>query len=235
MFRTTTQQTHHVSSFANPTQNSCLQHREVSRRLHKWKHEHHRGGLPFNSTGRRGARQGPCRIPQRSYPAPSADNLVPTSDTAFEIIAVGPSVKGWKVGQRVCANFCPDHIHGENTSEGRDSALGAVAPGVLTEYRTFPAHSLVVIPEHLSYEEASTLPCAGLTAHNALLGSKPIKGGDVVLVLGTGGISIFALQIAVASGAVVIATSSSDEKLRVASKLGAIHLINYNKTPKWDK
>ncbi|TFL05147.1 chaperonin 10-like protein [Pterulicium gracile] len=151
-------------------------------------------------------------------------NLVPTSDTAFEIIAVGPSVKGWKVGQRVCANFCPDHIHGENTSEGRDSALGAVAPGVLTEYRTFPAHSLVVIPEHLSYEEASTLPCAGLTAHNALLGSKPIKGGDVVLVLGTGGISIFALQIAVASGAVVIATSSSDEKLRCCVS-GVKHVI----------
>ncbi|KAG5641873.1 hypothetical protein DXG03_004013 [Asterophora parasitica] len=94
--------------------------------------------------------------------------------------------------------------------------------------------SLVRIPEHLSYEEASTLPCAALTAYNALMGPKPVKAGDYVLVLGTGGVSIFGLQLAVASGAIVIATSSSDEKLKLATKLGAKHVINYKTTPAWD-
>ena len=92
------------------------------------------------------------------------------------------------------------------------------------------------IPEHLSYEEASTLPCAAVTAYNSLLGTGAgLKGGDVVLVQGTGGVSIFALQLAVASGATVIATSSSDEKLEVAKRLGAAHVINYKETPDWDK
>ena len=92
------------------------------------------------------------------------------------------------------------------------------------------------IPEHLSYEEASTLPCAAVTAYNALLGGKPtLKGGDIVLVQGTGGVSIFGLQLAVASGATVIATSSSDEKLKTAKELGAKYLINYKKTPNWDE
>ncbi len=95
--------------------------------------------------------------------------------------------------------------------------------------------ALVHIPEHLSYEEASTLPCAAVTAYSALFGLNPLKGGDIVLVQGTGGVSIFGLQIAVASGATVIATSSSDEKLQVAKKLGAAHAINYKKTPDWDK
>ena len=88
----------------------------------------------------------------------------------------------------------------------------------------------------MSYEEASTLPCAALTAYNALLGAAhPLKGGDTVLVQGTGGVSIFGLQLAVASGATVIATSSSDKKLEFAKKLGAAHVINYKTTPDWDK
>ena len=95
--------------------------------------------------------------------------------------------------------------------------------------------ALVHIPEHLSYEEASTLPCAAVTAYNALLGPNPLKGGDVVLVQGTGGVSIFGLQLAVASGATVIATSSSDKKLEIAKKLGATHVINYKTTPDWDQ
>ena len=92
------------------------------------------------------------------------------------------------------------------------------------------------ITEHMSYEEASTLPCAAVTAYNALLGgSRKLKGGDVVLVQGTGGVSIFGLQLAVASGATVIATSSSDKKLEIAKKLGAKHLINYKTTPNWEE
>ena len=92
------------------------------------------------------------------------------------------------------------------------------------------------IPKHMSYEEASTLPCAAVTAYNALLGgSRRLKGGDIVLVQGTGGVSIFGLQLAVASGATVIATSSSDKKLEIAKKLGAKHLINYKTTPDWEE
>ncbi|KAI8990390.1 NAD-P-binding protein [Trametes punicea] len=154
---------------------------------------------------------------------------------AGEIIALGEEVKGWKVGDRVCSNFATDHIYGDPTEESKATGLGAPIDGVLTEYKVLPAHALVRIPEHLSYEEASTLPCAALTAYNALLGPNPLKGGDTVLVQGTGGVSIFGLQLAVASGATVIATSSSDEKLAVAKKLGAAYTINYKKTPNWDE
>ncbi|TFK43791.1 hypothetical protein BDQ12DRAFT_195160 [Crucibulum laeve] len=167
------------------------------------------------------------------YPAKLPDNLVPCSDMAGEIISLGVDVKGWKEGDRVCANFSTDHIYGDTTADIQNTSLGGQAHGVLTEYRTFPAHSLVNIPEHLSYEEASTLPCAALTAYNALHGPVPIKAGDYILVLGTGGVSICALQIAIAAGAIVIATSSSDEKLKIASKLGANYVINYKKTPEW--
>ncbi|KAJ6540013.1 hypothetical protein DFH09DRAFT_1368614 [Mycena vulgaris] len=167
------------------------------------------------------------------YPPP---NLVPCSDMAGEVIAVGDGVKEWKKGDRICANFMLDKLHGEQTAEIRATALGGAINGVLTEYRTYPAHSLVAIPSHLSYEEASTLPCAALTAYNALLsGYEPLKAGDTILVQGTGGVSIFALQFAVASGATVIATSSSDEKLKVATKLGAKHVINYKTTSNWDQ
>ncbi|KAF6750375.1 alcohol dehydrogenase superfamily protein [Ephemerocybe angulata] len=162
--------------------------------------------------------------------------IVPGSDMAGEVIAVGQDVTGWKAGDRVCANFSPAHLHGDPTAATMAAALGAVAPGVLTEYRAFPSESLVRIPAHFSYQQASTLPCAALTAYNALSGrGNPIKAGDTVLVLGTGGVSIWALQLAVTSGATVIATSSSDEKLKIAEKLGAKHLINYCNTPNWEE
>ncbi|KAF9465607.1 hypothetical protein BDZ94DRAFT_1253518 [Collybia nuda] len=171
-----------------------------------------------------------------TYSAECPDaNLVPCSDMAGEIIAVGEDVKGWKIGDRVCSNFATEHIHGDISYVINKSALGGQSPGVLTEYRTFPSYSLVLIPDHLTYQEASTLPCAAVTAYNALHGPVPMKAGDYVLVLGTGGVSIFALQLAVASGAIVIATSSSEDKLKIASKLGAKHVINYKKTPNWDE
>ncbi|KAH9920831.1 NAD-P-binding protein [Epithele typhae] len=160
--------------------------------------------------------------------------IIPGSDTAGEIVALGAEVAGWTAGERVCANFTSDHIFGEANNVIIKSVLSGGVDGVLMEYRALPAHSLVRIPEHLSYEEGSTLPCAAVTAYNCLMGSSPIKGGDVVLVQGTGGVSIFGLQLAVASGAVVIATSSSDEKLKVAKTSGAVHLINYKTTPDWD-
>ncbi|KAJ7166888.1 alcohol dehydrogenase superfamily protein [Mycena filopes] len=157
---------------------------------------------------------------------------------AGEVIAVGAHVPGtqWKIGDRVSANFMLDKLYEEHDASIIASALGGARQGVLTEYRSFPAHSLVAIPDHLSYEEAATLPCAALTAYNALLGGfEPLKAGDTVLVQGTGGVSIFALQFALASGATVIATSSSDAKLAVATKLGAAHVINYKTTPDWDQ
>ncbi|KAJ7471090.1 alcohol dehydrogenase superfamily protein [Mycena latifolia] len=170
------------------------------------------------------------------YPGGFLPNLVPCSDIGGEVIAVGEDVKHWKLGDRVCANYFLDKLSDEQTSETDMSTLGSATHGVLTEYRTFPAHSLVAIPPHLSYEEASTLPCPALTAYNALFcGYTPLKPGDTVVVQGTGSVSICALQFAVASGATVIATSSSDEKLKIAKDLGAAHLINYRTTPDWDR
>ncbi|KII94432.1 hypothetical protein PLICRDRAFT_100032 [Plicaturopsis crispa FD-325 SS-3] len=177
-------------------------------------------------------------IAQGLYPTGGNTNFVPASDGAGEIVALGEDLANagkWAEGDRVCANFALDFVYGDPTEALKNSVLGSAVDGVLAEYRAFPAHSLVKIPDHLSYEEASTLPCAALTAYNALSGPVPVKGGDTVLVQGTGGVSIFALQFAVASGATVIVTSSSDEKLKAAKALGAHHLINYKTTPDWGK
>ncbi|KAK7045453.1 hypothetical protein VNI00_007706 [Paramarasmius palmivorus] len=174
-------------------------------------------------------------ISSGTYPVPIVDNLVPGSDMAGEVLAVGDGVTEWKVGDRVCANFAPLHLYGDLTPAMRSSVWGCEVDGVLTQYKVFSKSALVAIPEHLSYEEASTLPCAALTAYNALHGPIPVKGGDTVLVQGTGGVSFFALQFAVAIGATVILTSSSDEKLEIGKKYGAKHTINYKKTPDWEK
>src|SRR5690606_22066208 len=115
------------------------------------------------------------------------------------------------------------------------SALGGDIDGVLTQHRVFEADGLVKLPDHLSFEEGATLPCAAVTAWNALFSGRPVQPGDVVLTLGTGGVSTFALQFAHAAGARVIATSSSDAKLERAADLGAGDLINYEKTPEWDQ
>ncbi|GJE89034.1 NAD(P)-dependent alcohol dehydrogenase [Phanerochaete sordida] len=174
-------------------------------------------------------------IAQGTYPGPKHAGLVPCSDMAGEIVARGAAVTEWAVGDRVAANFTQAHLHGDITRPMLDTALGGSIDGVLTEYRAFPADTLVRVPDYMTYEEASTLPCAAVTAYNALLGPAPLKGGDWVLVQGTGGVSVFALQIAAASGANVIATSSSDAKLALAKKLGAQHLINYKTTPDWEQ
>ncbi|KIY68129.1 NAD(P)-binding protein [Cylindrobasidium torrendii FP15055 ss-10] len=168
--------------------------------------------------------------------APLADDLVPCSDMAGEIIAIGEDVdaNAWKIGDRVSSNFSLTYLDGEPTPEGMAGSQGGPVQGVLTEFKAYKPEVLVHIPEHLSYEEASTLPCAAVTAYNGLLGARtPLKAGDTVLVQGTGGVSIFGLQFAVASGATVIITSSSDKKLELARKLGATHTINYTVTPDW--
>jgi len=161
---------------------------------------------------------------------------VPFSDGAGEVVAAGANVKKWQVGSRVCPIFTQAWIEGSLTAEKRRTTLGAGdVEGVLREYGAFDENGLVEIPEHLSFEQAATLPCAGVTAWNALIVSGQVKAGDSVLTLGTGGVSVFALQFAKMHGARVIATSSSDEKLEKAKRLGADEIINYKRTPDWDK
>jgi NADPH:quinone reductase-like Zn-dependent oxidoreductase len=152
--------------------------------------------------------------------------LIPLSDGAGEIDAVGAGVTGLAVGDRVAGTF---------SSGNPPAPLGSPQDGVLTEYRVFPEDGVVKFPAHMSFEEASTMPCAGVTAWNALMTSKVLKPGETVLALGTGGVSIWALQIAKAAGARVIITSSSDDKLAHAKKLGADDVINYKTTPEWHK
>ena len=161
---------------------------------------------------------------------------VPLSDGSGEVVAIGADVKKWKVSDRVCPIFTQGWVEGPLSMEKRRTTLGAGdLDGVLREYGTFHENGLVEIPEHLSFEEAATLPCAAVTAWNALVVSGSLKAGDTVLTLGTGGVSVFALQFAKMHGAHVIVTSSSDKKLEKARALGADEIINYKKTPDWDK
>lgn len=161
--------------------------------------------------------------------------LVPFSDGAGEITAVGENVTRFKVGDRVCPIFHQAWIDGEVEFKKVKAALGGDIDGCLREYGTFNEDGLVKIPEHLSYEEAATLPCAAVTAYHALFPSGNLSPSDTVLLQGTGGVSIFALQFAAHFGAKTIITSSSNEKLEKAKSLGANQLINYKENPDWDK
>lgn len=160
--------------------------------------------------------------------------MVPLSDAAGEVAEVGPGVTRVKPGNRVAAIFMQTWIDGGANETKAKSALGAAIAGVLAEYVVFDQEGLVPIPEHLSYEEAATLPCAAVTAWHALVVSGRVQAGETVLVQGTGGVSLFALQFARLSGARVIATSSHDEKLERVRQLGASDGINYKTTPDWD-
>jgi NADPH:quinone reductase-like Zn-dependent oxidoreductase len=152
-----------------------------------------------------------------------------------EVIAVGEAVTAFKAGDRVAGSFFQKWIAGPFAREYGASALGGAIDGVLTRFRVFDQEGLLHIPEHLSFEEGATLPCAGLTAWNALVSTTHVQAGDTVLLLGTGGVSIFGLQFAKLHGARVIITSSSDEKLARAKALGADETINYKTHPDWDK
>jgi NADPH:quinone reductase-like Zn-dependent oxidoreductase len=160
---------------------------------------------------------------------------IPISDGAGEVVATGAGVTRFKPGDRVTPNFMPAWVDGTSDDEKARSALGGGGVGLLAELAVLPEHGLVRVPSHLTMEEAATLPCAGVTAWNALVESGGIKPGDTVLVQGTGGVSLFALQFARIAGARVIATSSSDDKLTRARELGAAAVINYKTTPEWDK
>lgn len=159
--------------------------------------------------------------------------IVPTSDGAGEVVAVGGEGSRLKVGDRVAANFFPTWQDGELSDDHHKKALGGGQDGMLAEEVVLPESAWVKIPEHYTFEEAATLPCAGVTAYNALFEAARLRAGDTVLVQGTGGVSIFALQLAKAAGARVVLTSSSADKRERAKGLGADHLIDYKQTPTW--
>jgi alcohol dehydrogenase len=163
------------------------------------------------------------------------ENLIPLSDGAGEVAAVGASASG-KVGDRVVGCLFPDWRDGPPEERKLARTLGGTVDGVAAEYRVFGAHELLPIPPGLSFAEAAALPCAALTAWNCVRAAAPEIGpGGVVLTQGTGGVSLFALQFAVAAGATVIATSSSAEKLARLRALGAAHVVNYRDDPEWGK
>lgn len=160
---------------------------------------------------------------------------IPCSDGAGEVIKVGPGVTRVKVGDRVASIFFQNWLSGDILAHHFPSALGGSIDGMLAEQVVLHEDGVVPIPAYMSYEDAATLPCAAVTSWQALVPKGPLKSGDTILVQGTGGVSIFALQFAVMSGARVIVTSSSDEKLARAKKLGAWATINYKTTPEWGK
>ena len=160
---------------------------------------------------------------------------VPLSDGAGEIVATGEGVTKWKAGDRVAGTFFQGWATGPFRRDAFDSALGGALDGMLAEHVALSEDGVVAIPPHLNYEEAATLPCAALTAWQALVTRGNVSADETVLLLGTGGVSIFALQFAKMHGARVIITSSSDEKLARARALGADEGINYGATPDWEK
>lgn len=175
--------------------------------------------------------------------------LVPCSDMSGVVVAVGPSSKNTsdplksptfrlQPGDRVISTFAPTHLSGQVQAADVANGLGGPAPGVLTQYRVFPTYGLVKVSDYLSDEEASCLPIAAMTAWMSLNCMRPtgkiVGPGETILCQGTGGVSIAGLQIASAAGADVIVTSSSDEKLKRAEKLGAKYLVNYKTRPDWD-
>ena len=169
------------------------------------------------------------------YPRKCVPGLIPVSDAAGEIVATGEGVEAFKVGDRVIGAFHPRWFGGEMPSTIQSDSYGAENDGWLCEFKAISQEAVVRLPDALSYEEGSTLPCAGLTAWTALTGPRPIRAGHTVLVQGSGGVSIFALQLARAVGATVIATTSSAAKSDRLKALGAADVVNYVDDPQWGR
>ncbi|MGB7264929.1 MAG: NAD(P)-dependent alcohol dehydrogenase [Terracidiphilus sp.] len=159
---------------------------------------------------------------------------IPCSDCAGEVVAVGAGVSAWKPGDRVCGIFMQNWLDGPLTKTKARGALGGDIDGVLADYVVLAEEGLVAIPDHLSFQEAATLPCTGVTAWNALAAGD-VKPGSTVLIQGTGGVSIFALQFARLKGARVLGVSSSYDKLDRASAMGLDAGLNYRDNPEWDR
>ena len=170
---------------------------------------------------------------------PAAEGRVPMSDGAGEVVEVGPAFETpamqapLAVGDRVLSLFFPKWQDGSPSQQKRLGVPGDHIDGYASEYVTVPAFALTRQPSHYTHVQAATLPCAALTAWRALMVEGGLQAGEVVVVQGTGGVSLFAMQFAKAAGATVIATSSSDEKLERLRQMGADHLINYRTQPKW--
>jgi NADPH:quinone reductase-like Zn-dependent oxidoreductase len=175
-------------------------------------------------------------IPAGKYfGGPVPVDLIPLSDGAGEVVAVGSGVTRFKVGDRAAGTFFRNFVDGPPAPVERP-ALGSPIDGVLAEYVVFDQENAVHIPGNHSFAEAATLPCAGVTAWNALMASgRPLKAGDTVLVLGSGGVSLHSLQLARAAGARVIATTSSAEKAAKLKTLGAYATVNYKEHPEWHR
>ncbi|KPM43662.1 hypothetical protein AK830_g2849 [Neonectria ditissima] len=176
-------------------------------------------------------------IANGNYPFGITPDVIPGSDGAGTVLAVGKNVKRFKTGDKVITLFNQGHIGGSLDSISMKTGLGGAIDGTLRSVGAFSEEGLVPMPSSLSFIEASTLTCAGLTAWNALFGlsDKRLLAGQWVLTQGTGGVSIFGVQFAKAAGAKVIATTSSSEKAKLLEKLGADHIINYKDTPEWGK
>ncbi|RMJ27567.1 alcohol dehydrogenase [Aspergillus sp. HF37] len=172
-------------------------------------------------------------IPKGMYPFPLRFPVVPASDGAGEVLEVGSKVSEFKKGDQVATLFNQGHQYGDMTTQASQTGLGGVIDGALRQYGVYNETGLVKSPKNLNALESSSLSCAALTSWNALYGLKPLKPGQTVLVQGTGGVSMFALQFAKAAGATVIATTSSSQKADKLKKLGADHIINYKTDPSW--
>jgi NADPH:quinone reductase-like Zn-dependent oxidoreductase len=166
---------------------------------------------------------------------PASTGLIPGSDGAGSIVALGDGVHDFTIGERVIPSFFADWTSGRYDPSYRQSAFGGGIDGTFTSHIVAPAHSLVRIPDGMSFREAASLPCAAVTAWNALLGRSRIQAGDTVLVQGTGGVSLFAIQIARAVGAEPILISGSDTKIARARELGVKTVVNYRRNPNWDE
>jgi NADPH:quinone reductase-like Zn-dependent oxidoreductase len=173
-------------------------------------------------------------IAHGNYPIASKPGLIPASDSAGRVEEVGPDVMRFKAGDRVTNAFVPGWISGKPNNLGFGRLRGNPDHGVLAEYVVFEEEDLIATPAFLSDEEAASTPCAGVSAWNALYGGgEPLKPGETVLVQGTGGVAMFALQIAHAGGAGVVMTSSSDKKLEQVAPLGVWRAVNYRTHPEW--
>tara|TARA_Y100000590_G_scaffold469499_1_gene657401 strand:+ start:1484 stop:2497 length:1014 start_codon:yes stop_codon:yes gene_type:complete len=162
-------------------------------------------------------------------------DLIPLSDAAGEVVEIGSGVKNFKVGDRVTGSFFQSWVSGQVTSDMLEDDLGRLNDGVLSELKCFKEVGLAATPDSLSDIEASAVPCAGLTAWSGIITLGKIKPGEVVLIQGSGGVSLFALQFAKMSGAKVLAISSNEKKIERLKKLGAFHCLNYLEKPHWGK
>ena len=168
-----------------------------------------------------------------NYVQDAQPGLIPCSDAAAEVVSVGEDITSYTPGDRVISTFHPRWFGGPIPGDWVGNSYGTGRDGWLTEYKAVSQEAVVPLPDSLSYDQGSTLPCAAVTAWNALTGPTPVRAGHTVLTLGTGGVSIFALQLAKSLGARVISTTSSAQKATRLEALGADEIVNYSTTPAW--